>query len=513
MNTKHRIWRGARWRRRAPCVPGERRRTLRSAYDWPDERRWRESLRSNHRAWGHRAWCASLLVALFGSCAYPSDETHRAGAPSGRGAIHADASGIPPAIAPSRALVSTPRRTLRLRSLSLDVPTELVHVTTGHRAQGPSCEPEPTYESALRVKRGRVPDRTDAVAAALHAALAARGVPSPPQEPEGFDIDGPSVDLGVFGSVREVDQSQCVRTRHGESATMSRVRVDWLVLGHASQQPLLRVTTEGVARDSGADTDPETGLRQALASAALALAADPALVALLAPGTTLEKSAPLERSAFVEKSATRSTPERVGGGFKSELARARDATVAVSTVRGDQSGILIAPGFVVTHADAVLGARIRVRIGTVRHSATLVCDDPVRRVALLRIEGADDTPHASVRPDEPVLGAPVFLATALPDRAERTVSAGIVSARRTHEGTAIYQTDAIAAATSRGGPVVDARGVVIGVVSGGMRAAQGRDLGINYFLPIRDVLRALSIDDPSALADLSPGAAPMGTSR
>lgn len=181
-------------------------------------------------------------------------------------------------------------------------------------------------------------------------------------------------------------------------------------------------------------------------------------------------------------------------------AAAQPATVQIRAlgsrgqVAGQGSGFFVSPdGVIVTNFHVIEDAhalQVETSGGEVYDNVYYVTSDPRRDVAVLKVpvEGAvslrlgSDTAAA--------VGAEVY-AMGNPLGQTSTFSDGLVSATRTVEGVSMIQISAPISSGSSGGPVMDARGEVIGVAT--MVLAGGQNL--NYAVPVRYVRPLLETGD------------------
>jgi serine protease Do len=172
------------------------------------------------------------------------------------------------------------------------------------------------------------------------------------------------------------------------------------------------------------------------------------------------------------------------------------------TPRGRQSlgsGVIAsADGYIVTNFHVVRGAdAIVVRLADHgEQPAKLIGSDPRTDLALLKIErqGLPALPFGDS--DRLEVGEPV-MAIGNPFGLEQTVTTGIVSAKERFIGSGPYddfiQTDASVNPGNSGGPLVDARGALVGINTA-IFSQTGGSVGIGFAIPVniaKDVLRQL----------------------
>jgi S1-C subfamily serine protease len=177
--------------------------------------------------------------------------------------------------------------------------------------------------------------------------------------------------------------------------------------------------------------------------------------------------------------------------------RVRPSVVVVRTNDALGSGVVVADDGTILTANHVIAGATKITVlffdGTTT-SATVVSKDPKQDIAVLRPASLPEVVVPAALGGDTGVGAPV-VAVGNPLGLDDSVSAGVVSGldrtARTAEGTfsGLIQFDASVNPGSSGGPLLDARGLVIGiVVSIANPAHEDAFAGIGFARPIGSAL-------------------------
>jgi S1-C subfamily serine protease len=113
-----------------------------------------------------------------------------------------------------------------------------------------------------------------------------------------------------------------------------------------------------------------------------------------------------------------------------------------------------------------------------------------RDVALIKTNPRDREP-LPIKRGVVTPGARVYaIGSPLGKEFQGTVSSGIISATRVMEGMRYIQSDVATTHGSSGGALLDENGAMIGITVSGVDRAQG----LNFFIPIGDVMDFLSLE-------------------
>jgi S1-C subfamily serine protease len=180
----------------------------------------------------------------------------------------------------------------------------------------------------------------------------------------------------------------------------------------------------------------------------------------------------------------------------SSIQQCLPSVVTIRHAGGLGSGFFISPdGYLLTNDHVLKAGQSEVTVvmdNGFSVLASVVRRQPEADVALLKITGARMLPLRCDSIKKPP-GTEVF-AIGTPEHADlsQTLTKGIISGHRELNGRSYIQTDVAINRGNSGGPLIDAQGNVIGVVTAKMMGVGTESLG--FAIPIADAFRALTIE-------------------
>jgi S1-C subfamily serine protease len=297
-----------------------------------------------------------------------------------------------------------------------------------------------------------------------------------------FEKDESSrAEILLGGTAKELECEKKIRT------VSCRLAIEWQVLDVATDQIVYQALLRSVERDVDVEATEGLGVKL-VKSQARALLARPKFREALARPVNAPGTARYPQAGF---RACETTAAPMPDGFKQAAA----ATVIVRAGTGFGSGFFLGPdGLVVTAEHAVVSSDLRLEL----YDGTELRAKPVRvskqqDAALLVVEGKSGPfPCLPIEPGPKAIGRDVYaIGAPASKQLAFSLTRGIISATRTIDGTTLLQTDTAMSPGNSGGPLVDAEGRIVGIVS---RKFTGQAIeGLGFGVPIEAALEALSL--------------------
>jgi S1-C subfamily serine protease len=300
-----------------------------------------------------------------------------------------------------------------------------------------------------------------------------------------FDRDeSDAADLLLGGTVLELECRDMKFTNR-----RCRIGVDWEVLARDDDEVVYRVMTRYAESNIG--ENPTVAARRLLLGALRSLMARRRFAALLAgKGQNLPASDESYPAAEFRACAAGERP------LPAEFDAAAEGTLLIKGARGFGSGFALGPdGLVLTAAHVVSEKTVEIRSRNgavyVGHVVRLSRKYDVALVALEKPPAAG-LPCLDLELVPPNAGADTFaIGSPASQELAFSLTRGIVSGLRLLDGVALIQTDASLSPGNSGGPLLNAQGRVVGVVS---RKIAGQAVeGLGFAVQIADGLRALGL--------------------
>lgn len=359
-----------------------------------------------------------------------------------------------------------------------------------HVSGGVNCDVD--YEQ-LHWVRDKSEIRTERLGAVFHQALIDIG--AAPEDENLFERSTPAADLQVAAAISDMHANVCEqRGLVGFSGSLS-MTVQWQVYDPNLRQLVGKFETHATGQASQVSAN---GID------ALFLAAFRANARDLTSDSGFQKVLKQPASATASSSmAPAGSPISFTPSLASApktLPQAIESVVLVQTDDGHGSGFLISSdGYLLTNQH-VVGTSQMVRVrwadGT-EGPARVLRADKARDIALLKAESVP-AKGLALRLALPAPGEQVFAVGApLYTSLQGTLTRGIVSGNRVIDGMPFIQSDVAVTHGNSGGPLLNEHGEVVGITDLGF-TDRGTPVSLNFFIPIGDGLRALSLSAASA---------------
>lgn len=309
-------------------------------------------------------------------------------------------------------------------------------------------------------------------------------------------------DLSIGATIEDVKLAYCGRSGspniNGYSQNSTYLNIHWEVFDNLSRKVVYETNTEGVdkflhsaPRKNGAALSIGSAFRQAV----LRLLSEQDFVNIVTNKSS-QKSYQNTNNDRIIKTNVEVSYGSPNTEFSGQVEKIKQATATIRTTSGHGSGFVIShSGYILTNQHVVQGSQLIVIIEGKEYPASLIKSDPLRDVALIKINGKFIGRAIKISPTKPKLGEKLFvIGTPLDEMLDFSISSGIVSAIRDIEGKSYYQTDAAVNPGNSGGPVFDEKGNVIGITVSGHFTRDGGSRNINYLIPIDSALKTLGIN-------------------
>lgn len=180
----------------------------------------------------------------------------------------------------------------------------------------------------------------------------------------------------------------------------------------------------------------------------------------------------------------------------SDISKSTKGAVTVKTKNGFGSGFAISQnGYIITNYHVVSDtAGLLVRLNNMKEfRAKLVRASKIHDLALLKIEATDLTPLRISAEREIDLATEVYaVGTPTAEDLAQTISKGIISGLRPYGKSMLIQTDASINSGNSGGPLINKKGEVLGVVVAKMRGFSVE--GVAFAIPAYEIFDRLKLE-------------------
>lgn len=261
------------------------------------------------------------------------------------------------------------------------------------------------------------------------------------------------------------------------------MQVEWQVYDTLNKKVCFTVTTKGYSKQTGTFTK---AMQDTFQEAFRNLISQQTF----ADAVKVNKS-PVEKSDW--EKLTLAPAAKAALKLPADLTKAMGAVFTIKAGAAHGTGFFIsANGYALTAAHVVSGLEtVTVRLANgIELEAKVVRSSPKSDTALLKVQGGGFAAFALG--GAPVVGDDVFvIGTPMSEELEKSVSKGVVSGLRKIDDVESIQTDAAVNPGNSGGPMLNDRGEVIGIVSQKL-AGVGVE-GLGFAIPVEKARTALNL--------------------
>jgi len=274
------------------------------------------------------------------------------------------------------------------------------------------------------------------------------------------------------------------------------VQIKWELSDRVSKQQLYSGTSQGAV--NAFDQFRKDGTNEAITKAIRMAARN-----LLAKENFVKHLTPTEEDKNHQQQAVIYSQLKLGlnygdaaSTFKQQVKNLKKSAVTIRVAEGHGSGVVLdKEGYVLTNAHVVGESKdIIVLFNNQEFPGKVMRTETFRDVALIKVEGLETAESAIISKKQPGEGDTIYvIGTPLDESLSNTITKGIYSAHRQHNGLTFYQTDAAINPGNSGGPVFDDAGELIAISVAGVFTRSGASLNVNYLIPIDSALSFLNL--------------------
>ncbi len=299
-------------------------------------------------------------------------------------------------------------------------------------------------------------------------------------------------DLRVGARIVEAALNECYPTLGNDLKAVGSayLKVEWSVYSTLEKKVVFTYTTEGSTYGEIESAIGEPGIiRPALGDAAERLALAPAYRELIDPKT------PAPAVAVASRIKVKRLAE-FSGDVKANIEAIKKGVVTVTANKGFGSGFVLSNDGAIVTAEHVISGSKFVKVNTPAGKecyGEVAASNKQRDIAILRVDCAGLS-ALPVGRNKLVEGSEVFaVGTPLSPKLEFSITRGVVSGTRRIDDLDFIQSDVTVLPGNSGGPLLDAKGNVVGVADLGVRI-HSVPVGANFFIPLTDVDKYLPVD-------------------